>query len=229
MPSTASATITATWDWKNNFPSGIQSEHIEGATGSIESNETGIFMYVDATAGKLQGNAAGHAQFNSGTILRVPVVSTSDVVTFTPHPSGYTGVTIGNDDYDDTSGTERTHTATAAEVQQGYVQITSKGGYLYGVQVELAYMPSAAPIETQLAKWTFDTGYDVASNIYTPNSSDWAVVGWNGFGTLPQILPNEFSGTQSDYYVSAKGTRYWGIQDNNGDKIMSLYQDQDTC
>ena len=79
----------------------------------------------------------------------------------------------------------------------------------------------------QLAKWTFDTGYTVAENVYTPNSDDWAAIGWNGFGTLPTILPNECEGTQTDYYVSAKGTRFWGIQDNNGDRILSLYQDMD--
>ena len=79
----------------------------------------------------------------------------------------------------------------------------------------------------QLAKWTFDTGYTVADNVYTPNSDDWAAIGWNSFGTLPTILPNECEGTQTDYYVSAKGTRFWGIQDNNGDKILSLYQDMD--
>ena len=75
----------------------------------------------------------------------------------------------------------------------------------------------------QLAKWTFDTGYTVADSVYTPNSDDWAAIGWNGFGTLPTILPNECEGTQTDYYVSAKGTRFWGIQDNNGDRILSLY------
>lgn len=79
----------------------------------------------------------------------------------------------------------------------------------------------------QLAKWTFDTGYTVADNVYTPNSDDWAAIGWNGFGTLPTILPNEYEGTQTDYYVSAKGTRFWGIQNNNGDRILSLYQDMD--
>lgn len=80
----------------------------------------------------------------------------------------------------------------------------------------------------QLAKWTFDTGYTVADNVYTPNIDDWAAIGWNGFGTLPTILPNEYEGTQTDYYVSAKGTRFWGIQDNNGDRILSLYQDMDS-
>ena len=92
-----------------------------------------------------------------------------------------------------------------------------------------ALLPLTAVAEetTQLAKWTFDTGYTVTDNVYTPNTEDWAEIGWNGFGTLPQILPNEFTGNQSDYYVSAKGTRFWGIMTNYDAKIMSLYQDMD--
>ncbi len=92
----------------------------------------------------------------------------------------------------------------------------------------LAVLPLAGTAQTeQLAKWTFDTGYTVADNVYTPNGDAWAQIGWNGFGTLPRILPNEFSGSQTDYYVSAKGTRFWGIMENYDTKIMSLYQDMD--
>lgn len=48
-------------------------------------------------------------------------------------------------------------------------------------------MTAAAQDATQLAKWTFDTGYTVDGNVYTPNTDEWAQVGWNGFGTLPRI------------------------------------------
>ena len=78
-----------------------------------------------------------------------------------------------------------------------------------------------------LAEWTFDTGYDVSDNVYTPNTNEWAQVGWNGFSTLPKILPNSCVGTAADYQVSAKGTRFWGIMTNNTEKILSLYQDMD--
>ena len=92
----------------------------------------------------------------------------------------------------------------------------------------LFLMPSSVKADpTTLAKWTFDTGYDVAGSVYTPNTEAWAQVGWNGFGTLPQIRPNTYLGTITDYFASAKGTRFWGLMDNNGDKILSLYQDLD--
>ena len=93
----------------------------------------------------------------------------------------------------------------------------------------LALLPlwATAQESVTLAKWTFDTGYTQSDNVYTPNDSEWAKIGWNGFSTLPKILPNTFEGNQSDYYVSAKGTRFWGIQENYDCKIMSLYQDMD--
>ena len=168
VPSTASATITAKWDWQNNTPAGIRSiTTIENATGTVASNIDGVTMFVDATSGKLKPNG-DNAQFNSGTILHIPVVSTSDVITFTPHSSSYHGVTIGTDDYDDTSGTERTHTATIAEVQQGYVEITSKGGYIYGVKVELAYMPPTKLVATW--NWATDIPSGIQEISYNKNS-----------------------------------------------------------
>ena len=85
----------------------------------------------------------------------------------------------------------------------------------------------AAQERTQLAKWTFDTGYTVAEGVYTPNDAAWAQVGWNQFNPLPKILPNSCVGTASDYYVSAKGTRFWGILENYDAKVLQLYQDQD--
>ena len=92
----------------------------------------------------------------------------------------------------------------------------------------LALIPMLVSAESvTLAEWTFDTGYDVSGNVYTPNTNEWAQVGWNNFSTLPKILPNSCTGTASDYSVSAKGTRYWGIMANNTEKIMSLYQDKD--
>ncbi|MBO5002208.1 MAG: hypothetical protein J6C66_05860, partial [Prevotella sp.] len=49
---------------------------------------------------------------------------------------------------------------------------------------------------TQLASWTFDSGYDVAENVYTPNSNAWAAVGalWFKDGQ-PSFIANEAVGT----------------------------------
>ena len=51
------------------------------------SDVEGIELYVDATKGKLAPNGNGsNVQFNAGTILHVPVISTKDVVTVTGYP-----------------------------------------------------------------------------------------------------------------------------------------------
>lgn len=79
----------------------------------------------------------------------------------------------------------------------------------------LFLMPSSVKADpTTLASWTFDTEYDVAENVYTPNgaakvsseaaSKTSAIWTWN-----QQILPNTYIGTQSNYYVSGKTARYW--------------------
>ena len=143
-----SATVTATWDWQHSIPTSITSVVYQYTTGSVLSNVSGVSMFVDATSGKLQANG-DNAMFNAGTKLHIPVVSTLDVVTFTPHPYNYKGVTIGEDDYDGSSAEARTHTATADEVAQGYVEIISKGDYIYSVSVELAYKPATKTV----AKW----------------------------------------------------------------------------
>lgn len=166
----ASATITATWDWTTNNPTGIQSIEINNTTGYVESSVSGVSMFVDASGGgKLKGNS-GNAQFNTGTKLRVPVVSTNDKVTFVANSYNYKGVTIGSDDFDagDPVVLTRTHTATADEVAQGYVLITSKGDYLSKVSVELAYMPASSVVY----KWDWHNGIPASITSSTTEGTD---------------------------------------------------------
>jgi len=134
---------TIKWDWETGTPASITSIHIEGTTGSVNSDTDGFSMDVDATNGKLKGNS-GNAQFNSGTKLQIHVTSITDVVTYKPHSYDYAGVKIGNDDYDNSSTATKIHKATAAEVAQGYVEITSKGGYILTITLEKGnYTPAA--------------------------------------------------------------------------------------
>lgn len=143
------ATITAKWDWKNGTPASIASVNIQNAVGSVASNVDGIAMYVDAsTGGKLTTNG-DNVQYNTGTKLQVPVVSTLDVVTVKGHSYNWTSIKIGGNVYTDQT---KAYTATADDVDQGYVEIEAVNDcYLYSVEVELAYMPSS-PIT---ATWDF--------------------------------------------------------------------------
>ena len=86
--------VSAVWDFKNDLPAGINNAtNIQGTTGEVASTVEGIALFVDATNGKLKGRGTD-AQFNSGTLIRVPVKSTSDIVTVVSYP-GYHYYTVG--------------------------------------------------------------------------------------------------------------------------------------
>ena len=128
--------VTAQWDWQNNVPSGIREfTAFQGnnAVGSLASNVEGIELYVDATNGKLGPNG-NNVQFNAGTILHVPVISTKDVVTVT----GYPGLSNYCFDGGEALQNTNTYTANSFDVNRGYVEVisTTGGGYLFGVKVE---------------------------------------------------------------------------------------------
>ena len=93
-------------------------------------------MHVDATAGKLYCVGRNNAQMNPGTVLRIPVSTTDDVVTVTGYP-GYCHFAVGGDENGDENVVS--HTATNAEKSQGYVEVTATAGnnYIYKISVEL--------------------------------------------------------------------------------------------
>ena len=128
--------VTAQWDWQNNVPSGIREfTAFQGnnAVGSLASDVEGIDLYVDATKGKLAPNG-NNVQFNAGTILHVPVISTKDVVTVTGYPNLSNYCFDGGEALQNTN----TYTANSFDVNRGYVEVisTTGGGYLFGVKVE---------------------------------------------------------------------------------------------
>ena len=163
-------TVTAEWNWQNNVPEGIRDfTAIQNGTGTLESNVEGIELYVDATNGKLGPNG-NNAQFNAGTILRVPVVSTKDVVTVT----GYTNLSNYCFDNGEPLQNTNTYTANSFDVNRGYVEVisTTGGGYLFGVKVEQDKSAAATAFKNfavQLTSDVFDTsvtkfGVKVASD-----------------------------------------------------------------
>ena len=211
MPSTASATITATWDFAGDEPLGIQSatNYGSGVEKYIDSTIDGVQLYVNTGSdGKFSMNGGtSYIQMNAGTIVRVPVVSTSDVVTIS---------FAGNSGYCTLSSP---HTATSVEVAQGYVQfgVSENSTYIYSISVVLAYKPLEI-----VAKWTFDTGYDYAAGVYTPNTSAWETTGWQ-WGNTDKIVANKAYANSASCTASAKTDRAWALNDNNGDKIFALY------
>lgn len=133
LTSSAQGDVVAEWNFEKNLPEGIcDATNYEGKEADIPSTVDGIVMHVDATNGKLNCVGRNNAQFNNGTILRVPVKTAKDTVTVKGYP-GYVNYTIGG-----VAATEdiTAHRATSAEAAQGYVEIVSTGGsYIYGVKV----------------------------------------------------------------------------------------------
>lgn len=130
--SKAQGDVTAVWDFKNHLPTGInEATNFEGKTGELASTVEGITMFVDATNGKLKGRDSD-AQFNNGTILRVPVKSAKDIVTVVCYPN-YHNYTVGGEAAD---ADEFSHKASTSEATQGYVEVVATAtAYLYSIKV----------------------------------------------------------------------------------------------
>ena len=145
--------VLATWSWKDGVPATLSSVHIEGGTGYVDSDVEGIQLFVDATNGKFKSNG-DNVQFNTGTKLQVPVKSAGDVVTVESHSYNFTEIMVGGTIYTDLTVE---YTATAADAQQGYVEIeATTNQYLYSISV-LQKAGGTEPVEPQdvTAMWDF--------------------------------------------------------------------------
>lgn len=88
------STVDVIWDWTSSAVTLSASSEFASTTGTIQ-NSTGyakgtsddILLYVDATSGKLS-NRTSDAQFNSGTIIQIPV-SNGSVVTVSAYSTSY--------------------------------------------------------------------------------------------------------------------------------------------
>ncbi len=129
--------VTVTWDWSSDgvtlsttsdFSSTVT--QLQSATGYAKGDSDTILMYVDASSGKLTTKASnGYGQFNSGTILQVPV-SNGSVVTVTNYDTGYS---IAGD-----AVTAKTSTYTASKAGYVVVEATSNT-YLTSIVVTNLY------------------------------------------------------------------------------------------
>lgn len=143
--------VTAVWDFQNNLPEGINTAaNFQGNEGDLASTVEGITMHVNATQGKLKGRTPD-AQFNTGTILQIPVKSANDVVTVTSYPN-YHNLTVGGK-----AATEDVteYNATSAEVAKGYVEVVATGNcYLYQVMVvHVSAIQEKALYTTDFTEW----------------------------------------------------------------------------
>ena len=180
--------VTAEWNFKANLPEGIQSIQVEKSVSAIASTVEGIEMTVDATNGKLKGRSAD-AQINKGTILKVPVKSSRDIVTI---------MNYGNEKYratftigETTSADEIIeHNATVDEATQGYVQIeVAENGYFYGIKlVQASALQEKTLYSTDFTNWeAIDRAKatDEVVKVKTLYSKEELSFTFNGVGVYP--------------------------------------------
>lgn len=196
--------VTAIWDFQHNVPEGINAAtNLQGKVGDITSTVDGILLHVDATNGKLKGRTTD-AQFNTGTILQVPVKSAKDIVTVTSC-HGYHNYTIGG-----IAATEDAtdHKATTAEVAKGYVEVVATGGcYLYNVKVvQVSAIQEKALYTTDFTNWEkIDNtkATDVKVNLKTLYSKEAFTFTFNGVGVDPTGNQAKFP-DRTGYMITAK-------------------------
>ena len=185
--------VTAIWDFQHNMPEGINTAtNYQGKVGDITSTVDGILLHVDATNGKLKGRDTD-AQFNTGTILQVPVKSAKDIVTVTSYP-GYHNYTIGG-----VAATEDAtdHKATTAEVAKGYVEVVATGGcYLYNVKVvQVSAIQEKALYSTDFTNWKEidrSKATNEVVNVKTLYSKEEFSFTFNGVGVYPTGTNSKF-------------------------------------
>ena len=68
----------------------------------------------------------------------------------------------------------------------------------------------ADPVE--LASWTFNTGYTVEENVYTPNGGEWVEIGAQWFNAgQPLFVANQSADITKPFYLTGKTSRYWQL------------------
>lgn len=207
--------VTAIWDFQHNVPEGINTAtNFQGKVGDVASSVNGILLHVDATNGKLKGRDTD-AQFNTGTILQVPVKSAKDIVTVTSYPN-YHNYTIGG-----IAATEDAtdHKATTAEVAKGYVEIVATGGcYLYQIKVvHVSTIQEKALYSTDFTNWeTIDrakaTNEEV--KVKTLYSKEELSFTFNGVGVYPAGTNAKFPGI-TGFMQTAKYTGEYSAAEPN--------------
>ena len=214
------APVTASWDFKNDLPAGIQnSTNYQGVEADIASTIDGISMHVDATNGKLYCVGRNNAQMNPGTVLQVPVFSNKDVVTVEGYP-GYCHFAVGGEE----NGSETTvaHTATNAEVKQGFVEVTATAGnnYIYCVSVEIDKMPAADVIGT----WDYADATVMEQTVALSGSTtEGTVEAIEKNGLVMTIAPNGASFRNNGNNIQVRKGAVFKVPVKSTDDVVTVY------
>ena len=216
------APVTASWDFKNDLPAGIQeSTNYQGVEADIASTVEGVFMHVDATAGKLYCVGRNNAQMNPGTVLQVPVSSNDDVVTVEGYP-GYCHFAVGGEE----NGSESivNHKATNAEVKQGFVEVTATQGNNYIYTVSVVLNKSLTPPEDLIGTWDYaDTDVMAATVALSGSAEEGTVEAIEKNGLLMTVAPNGASFRNNGNNIQVRKGAVFKVPVKSTSDVVTVY------
>lgn len=144
----------ATWDFTTMAANAV---NIQGKTGKVDSNVSALSLDVDATNNGKLTTRGSDAQFNNGTVIKVPVRSAGDIVTVVSYPGYHNYKVAGVDADEDTE----VYTATDADASAGSVSIAATGSaYLYSIsvkQISVEENNDESEFEERIAMWDWKT------------------------------------------------------------------------
>lgn len=149
--------VTATWDYSDADVMAATVALSQGSGKVDDVAKDGIKMTVEANGASFRNNG-NNIQVQQGAVFKVPVQSTEDVVTVKGYPS-YSYYTIGNsEEYQNTNDNpETTYKAKLADVEQGFVAITStnNNNYYYSIKVDLKAKKEPTTLDNEAVTATF--------------------------------------------------------------------------
>ena len=149
--------VTATWDYSDADVMAATVALSQGSGKVDDVAKDGIKMTVEANGASFRNNG-NNIQVQQGAVFKVPVQSTEDVITVKGYPS-YSYYTIGNsEEYQNTNDNpETTYKAKLADVEQGFVAITSTSdnNYYYSIKVDLKAKKEPTTLDNEAVTATF--------------------------------------------------------------------------
>lgn len=149
--------VTATWDYSDADVMAATVALSQGSGKVDDVAKDGIKMTVEANGASFRNNG-NNIQVQQGAVFKVPVQSTEDVVTVKGYP-GYSYYTIGNsEEYQNSNDNpETTYKAKLADVEQGFVAITStnNNNYYYSIKVDLKAKKEPTTLDNEAVTATF--------------------------------------------------------------------------
>ena len=166
-------TITATWDFTNAdvvaAAVALSGSNEAGTINAVEDN--GILLTIEANGQTIRNNG-NSIQTAADVVVKVPVISTNDVVKVQGYPSySYYSIAGGEEITNTNDNPVTTYQATASDVKKGYVEIKATNNNNYFISIVVVQDPSAVAVD-KTATWDFTNADIVAAAVALSNSTE---------------------------------------------------------